>query len=1080
MPGVTVLPQSPGLPGFGSPQLGKMTPTLPYNQPSTTHASASQSRNINLQSHNINPVTIKEQAISHVRKETQGTSSSTMLAVAQKQYRTGRDHETNGDLVEAYKHFVMAATLVKSAMDHPDAQRVSLWAEMDEALKNDLKERIKSVEEKLKSIDTAPPPREPTVGTSIADRKKALEAKGLIIGSGTAAVKRISRNLSELTPPHSPNQTSPRLSTPTSGEPAFSFPATPQEIPPSPRSVVSTSTLAPSPPLPSSPIASFSQSFPSIEEIEAPFNTLSTSSQHDASKLLPVDISSSQVERSLSMPGPANFHLNRTGSATQLPLSRPSSAYSLMSSSTVSQLPSSKPRIPVSGTTTVEELLDYLEHHRVLLLDVRTRLDFESGHIEDSSAGIAIACVEPSILHENLTLPELEQAMLSAPTKEVTVFSNREKFEIVVLYDDHSRDLGASHMPLSILNKLLDIRTGGKLLKRQPMLLVGGFSAWRRAKGKPYVESTVSSQTTPSISSTPVSRAASTNPFYVNAFATPPVSNHGYVHSPPLSSTPVHRSNMSVDYSPSGHARFPAETSYPSDIPPLSGGPMRRPAIARHSSTSSMAGSIDNLSSPTSSYYSNLSSGFSYPALSPIPASTTLSGGIASPPQASIKQPSQLSRKRTDYDDPSQDAVSDLRLRAQIAYPVINPTVIQPPPPAASSALERQDTRPRLSTASSPITAPGPLRIPATVFPIGYWNQPLHSPCGLHNLGNTCYMNATLQCLYATAPFLSYFKDYDWQKAINMVNPLGSRGLVTRTFEILLKDMFAKKHSVIKERLTRCLGMVRSMDRQYEGWHQHDSQEFLTFLLDKIHEDMNRVLTKPVETPLTAEQEQELEFRDPRKAIDEEWIKWRNSNDSIIVDLFQGQFKNRLQCLTCRRTSTTYNAFSILQLSIPYSRSTVTLQDCLSGLFRQEELRGDNRWDCPSCKGKRDATQRLSLARLPPVLVIHLKRFQTSGSSAGKIDTLVQCPTKNLEFLASPDMPDEFGPSSDPRTQIGPYKYDLYAVTNHRGELNSGHYTAYVQLGGDWRSISDERISALSTPVVTNEAYVLFYKRVDR
>lgn len=160
------------------------------------------------------------------------------------------------------------------------------------------------------------------------------------------------------------------------------------------------------------------------------------------------------------------------------------------------------------------------------------------------------------------------------------------------------------------------------------------------------------------------------------------------------------------------------------------------------------------------------------------------------------------------------------------------------------------------------------------------------------------------------------------------------------------------------------------------------------------------------------------------------------------------------------QTSTTYNAFSILQLSIPsHPRGTIHLQDCLDNLFRTEELKGDNRWwvgflpshelpsshviprDCPSCKTKRNATQHLSLARLPPILVIHLKRFQTSGNSAGKIDTFVHCPTRYLEFRASPDMPDEprGGPSGDPRTQVGPYKYELYAVTNHRGQLNSGH-----------------------------------------
>lgn len=132
MPGVTVLPNSPGLSGFGSPQLDKTTPTLLPHQTNT--ASASHRRD-HVQNNEVDLVAIKEHAISLVRKEALGTSSSNMLAVALKQYSTGRDHEVNGELAEAYKHFVMAASLVKKAMDHPDAERVSLYAGMDVALK---------------------------------------------------------------------------------------------------------------------------------------------------------------------------------------------------------------------------------------------------------------------------------------------------------------------------------------------------------------------------------------------------------------------------------------------------------------------------------------------------------------------------------------------------------------------------------------------------------------------------------------------------------------------------------------------------------------------------------------------------------------------------------------------------------------------------------------------------------------------------------------------------------------------------------------------------------------------------------
>jgi ubiquitin C-terminal hydrolase len=95
---------------------------------------------------------------------------------------------------------------------------------------------------------------------------------------------------------------------------------------------------------------------------------------------------------------------------------------------------------------------------------------------------------------------------------------------------------------------------------------------------------------------------------------------------------------------------------------------------------------------------------------------------------------------------------------------------------------------------------------------------------------------------------------------------------------------------------------VCHLNSQYNGSNQHDSQEFLSFLLDGIHEDLNRLLAKPTFTR-TPEQEAELERLGPQIASEQEWRLWKTRNDSVIVDFFQGQFRNRLQCLTCQTVS---------------------------------------------------------------------------------------------------------------------------------------------------------------------------------
>jgi ubiquitin carboxyl-terminal hydrolase 8 len=73
-------------------------------------------------------------------------------------------------------------------------------------------------------------------------------------------------------------------------------------------------------------------------------------------------------------------------------------------------------------------------------------------------------------------------------------------------------------------------------------------------------------------------------------------------------------------------------------------------------------------------------------------------------------------------------------------------------------------------------------------------------------------------------------------------------------------------------------------------------------LLDGLHEDLNRILNKP-KYEVTSTREEELEKLPQQIASEEEWRIYRMRNDSIVVDFFQGQFRNRLECLTCHKAS---------------------------------------------------------------------------------------------------------------------------------------------------------------------------------
>lgn len=98
--------------------------------------------------------------------------------------------------------------------------------------------------------------------------------------------------------------------------------------------------------------------------------------------------------------------------------------------------------------------------------------------------------------------------------------------------------------------------------------------------------------------------------------------------------------------------------------------------------------------------------------------------------------------------------------------------------------------------------------------------------------------------------------------------------------------------------------------------------------------------------------------------------------------------------------------------------------------------------NCPRCKVPRRAAKTLTISRLPPVLLIQLKRFTTkNGVFWDKSETPVIFPVKGLDLTRYVPYRQPTGKEDldDPRTQVGPFRYDLYGVSNHMGTLSSGH-----------------------------------------
>ncbi len=148
--------------------------------------------------------------------------------------------------------------------------------------------------------------------------------------------------------------------------------------------------------------------------------------------------------------------------------------------------------------------------------------------------------------------------------------------------------------------------------------------------------------------------------------------------------------------------------------------------------------------------------------------------------------------------------------------------------------------------------------------------------------------------------------------------------------------------------------------------------------------------------------------------------------------------------------------------------NSITLNDCLYLFSLEESLSQGNEWYCKSCKRRCMAHKKIELFYLPKLLCICLKRFTKYRRSYSKNDELVHFPIDDLDlssFVCGPNKKDS--------------KYELFAVSEHYGDMGFGHYTSICKnIDGYWYKYDDSSCQKTSVKnVCTEAAYVLFFRR---
>ena len=190
---------------------------------------------------------------------------------------------------------------------------------------------------------------------------------------------------------------------------------------------------------------------------------------------------------------------------------------------------------------------------------------------------------------------------------------------------------------------------------------------------------------------------------------------------------------------------------------------------------------------------------------------------------------------------------------------------------------------------------------------------------GLVNIGSTCFMNSAIQCLSNCFQLTKYFLSNIYLNEINTENKLGSKGKIAHSYKKLLKQIWKGEEEYIYP--NKFHDVFIQYERQFSGFGQHDSNEFLIFLLDKLHEDLNRISKKEYIEIIPQKDNED----DAQSAL-RYWKSHLKREDSIIVKLFHGQFKNRVICNECGNVSITYDPFMILSLPIPSGKCNLMIK----------------------------------------------------------------------------------------------------------------------------------------------------------